>query len=386
MSNASLQRSERFLRDMADFVDAMRADSGASRGGGGGGGLATYSQHDVARDQKIRQDSEQFTQYAAGGILSRYDASFTAAFSRSLEYIYTQPFDVEYPALRARQLIPLDSQPNAGAEFYTYRMYDKTGRAAIVHNYAGVSFPEADAIADEFRQLIVSLGSKYSYTVQDMRAAAMAGIPLEAWKANAARFAIEKRIEEIAFSGDTSTGLVGITNAPGVQSISKVSPGSGGPGTWASQITAAIAGGTVTQTAQAILADVNAMANAIYSNTLGNHTPTTLVLPLSAYAAVMTQTRAPGFTDDTIGQYILKSSPWLNEIVDWVYANGASAGTGEAIMYEKDPEVVSLVIPQDFEQFPPEIDALRWLVYCHLRCGGVRAIFPQAIATMTGVS
>ncbi len=39
-------------------------------------------------------------------------------------------------------------------------------------------------------------------------------------------------------------------------------------------------------------------------------------------------------------------------------------------MYEKDPEVVSLVIPQDFEQFPPEIDALRWLVYCHLRCGG----------------
>lgn len=384
-----MQRAERFLRDMSDMLDLVRADSGREpvrRGGGGGrsewqewGSVTTY---DGAFDQQLRSDSIAFTERTCGPILRHYDAGFSAMFARSLEYIYQQPFDIEYPALRARQLIPVDTQPPAGADYYTYRMFDKTGRAEIVHNYAGQSFPEADVLADEWKQLIVSLGAKYSYTVQDMRAAAMAGVPLEAKKAEAARFAIEKRIEEIAWAGDTATGLVGITNAPGVQSVTKVSPA----GTWAAQITAAIAAGTVTATAQAILADVNAMANAIYSNTQGNHKPTTLVLPIPAYAAIMTQTRAPGFTSDTIGQFILEASPWLNEIVDWAYLNGASAGQGEALMYEKDPRVLGLVISQDFEQFPPEIEALRWLVYCHLRTGGVCIRYPLAVATMTGIS
>jgi hypothetical protein len=281
----------------------------------------------------------------------------------------------------------------------------------------------------------------------------MSGVPLEAKKASSARYGIEKRLELIAATGDTATGLYGVTNAPGVNTVAKVSPA----GTWAQQIYGALAGGTLTQTAQAILEDVNAMANTIYTNTLGIHKPTTLVLPTAAYAVLATTPRAPGFTNDTILQFILESSPWLEEITDWPYLNtigqlaltgtvhttngsanltfntsqagvlyvgalltfasqptkqytvltfngttgatlsanytgtGSSTDTatqqsGMALMYEKNPRVLNLVISQEFEQFPPQQDGLLWEVYCHLRTGGVNVIRPLAVSTQVGIS
>ena len=219
--------------------------------------------------------------------------------------------------LKARNLIPVDTEVPSGADFYTYRMYDVATKALMLHNYAKNSFPEADVFADEFRQAIKAIGSKYSYSVQDMRAAAMSGVPLESKKASSARYGVEKRLEQIGAYGDAPTGLFGVTNAPGVAAVAKVSPA----GTWAEQIAASLAGGTLTQTVQAILEDINFMANQIFTNTLGIHKPTTLVLPTSAYAILATTPRAPGFTNDTILQFIMSSNPWLEEIVDWPYLN-----------------------------------------------------------------
>ena len=385
----------------------------------------------------------------------RNDAAFTAMFARQLEYIYTWTADVEYPDLKARSLIPVDTEVPSGADFFTYRMYDVATKAAILHNYAKNSFPESDVYADEFKQSIKALGTKYSYSVQDMRAAAMSGVPLEAKKASAARYGVEKKLEQIACTGDTATGLYGITNAPGVAGVTKVSPA----GTWAEQIYGALAAGTLTTTVQAILEDINAMANQVFTQTLGVHKPTTLVLPTGAFAALATTPRAPGFTSDTILQFILESSPWLEEITDWAYLNNAGTyslpgtfqitqssasvtasvnqtgylvagdqitftldtsktvytvstvstttvtlssayagtthtspasaatkSTGLAVLYEKNPRVLQLVIPQEFEQFPPEMDGLLWEIYCHLRTGGVNVLRPLADVTMSGIS
>jgi hypothetical protein len=399
--------------------------------------------------KSLRTDATAFVQRA----FPRLDASFTAMFARQLEYIYTWTADIEYPELRARQLIPVDTEVPSGADYYTYRMYDVAEKAAILQNYAKNSFPESDVFGDEFKQGIKGIGSKYSYSVQDMRAAAMSGVPLEAKKASAARYACEKQLERIACFGDAATNLYGITNAPGVTAVSKVSPA----GTWAQQIYAALAGGTLTQTVQAILEDVNAMANTIFTQTLGTRKPTTLALPTGAYAVLATTPRAPGFTEDTILEFILESSPWLKEIVDWAYLNtigqlplvgnftvtngsatvtaassqagvvyvgailtfahtpgvpytvsafngttgitlsttyagttdsthGATQQSGLAVLYEKSPEVLELVIPQEFEQFPPQQDGLTWEVYCHMRTGGVNVMRPLAVATQAGIS
>jgi hypothetical protein len=414
--------------------------------------IESMIQRDGARyDSKaLKADAMEFVARALG---TRHDAAFTAMFARQLEYIYTETFDIEYPELKARQLIPVDTRVPTGANSYTYSQFDLAAKAAIVHNYARNSFPESDVFGNQFNQFIQSIGSKYSFSVQDMRAAAMAGIPLEAKKAAAARYAIEKRLEQIAAYGDVATGLIGITTAPNINVGTKVSPA----GTWAQQIAAAIIANTLTTTVQAILEDVNFLANQIFTNTIETHTGSTLVLPTQAYAVLATTPRAPGFTDDTILQYILKSSPWLDEIVSWPYLNTigvytlpgtfdavhasatvtastsqtgylvagdqitftqdtsgavytvlsvaattvtltaaysgtthaaspATIATGLALMYDKTPDVLSLVIPQEFEQFPPVQDGLEWEVMCHMRCGGVNVIRPLAVASLSGIS
>lgn len=406
----------------------------------------------VAYDSKsLRQDAMAFV--ARCFPAKRADATFTAMFARQLEYFYTWTADVEYPDLKARALIPVDTEVPSGADYFTYRMYDLAEKASFIHNYASNSFPESDVFGDEFKQPVKAIGSKYSYSIQDMRAAAMSGVPLEAKKATSARYAIEKQLERIGCYGDVATGLYGITNAPGVALTPKVSPA----GTWAQQIAAALAAGTLPATSQAIQGDINAMANAIYSNTLGVHKPTTLILPTPAYAILATTPFSPVYQDVSILQYILKQSPWLDEIVDWPYLNtigelplagtvhttgssttitfsttqagvvgvgslltfasqptvqykvatfngttgatlsvaysgsGSSTDTatqqsGLAVLYEKNPRVLQLVIPQEFEQFPPLQDGLKWEILCHLRTGGVNVIRPLAVNTMAGIS
>lgn len=405
----------------------------------------------VRYDSKsLHADAMEFTQRALG---TRADATFTAMFARQLEYFYTWTADIEYPDLKARALIPVDTEVPSGADYYTYRMFDLAEKASIIHNYAKNSFPEADVFGDEFKQPIRAVGSKYSYSIQDMRAAAMSGIPLEAKKASSARYAIEKELERIAAYGDTASALYGITNAPGVAAATKVSPA----GTWAQQIAAAITAGTLPATSQAIFEDVNVMMQQIFNQTLGVHKPTTLVLPTAAYSVLATTPWSPVYRDETILQFLLKSSPWLEEIVEWPYLNtigelplagtvhtttssatvtfstsqagvvyvgalltfasqptvqykvltfngttgatlsvvysGAGSTTdtatqqsGLALVYEKNPRVLQLVISQEFEQFPPQQDGLIWEIYCHMRTGGVNVIRPLAVMTLAGIS
>jgi hypothetical protein len=324
------EQSASFLSTMAPETQALArgfADFLAERAGARRTDSAAFLEKPLSPMEQIfgtgiRYDSKLLHQDAmafVGRALPslRNDAAFTSMFARQLEYIYTWTADVEYPDLKARSLIPVDTEVPTGADYYTYRMYDVAAKASMLHNYAKNSFPESDVYGDEFKQAIKGMGSKYSYSVQDMRAAAMSGVPLEAKKASSARYGIEKRLEQIGAFGDVGTGLYGITNAPGVAGVTKISPA----GTWAQQITAAVGACTLSATTQAILQDINAQANAIFSNTLGIHKPTTLILPTPAYAVLATTPWSPVYRDESILQFILKSSPWLEEIVDWPYLN-----------------------------------------------------------------
>ena len=114
------------------------------------------------------------------------DANETAMFTRQLEAIYAQTYDIKYPDNKARMLIPADGRPGPGAESFTYRQFDIFGEARVIHNYAN-DFPNAEVQGKEFNQKIKGIGVSYQYTIQDLRAASMAGVPLEERKASAFR-------------------------------------------------------------------------------------------------------------------------------------------------------------------------------------------------------
>lgn len=331
---------------------------------------------------------------AVGRILEqlqgRSDANETALFARQLEYIYSQTYDILYQDLKARKLIPVDTRVPTGADSFTYSQFDKLGEAREVHNYAQ-DFPNADITGKQFKQSIVSLGASYQYSIQDMRAAAMAGLPLEARKAEAARYAMEIKLERMAAFGSASTGMVGLTNAPSIQAVTKVSLNNAGTNatTWAGLLADALSKGDITKAAQEIMKDVNALQRAIFDNTKGIHLPDTMVLTTDEYSVLATTPRAPGFTDDSLLDYVLEMSPWLSTIEYWPRLDGAAASSsnsvyGQIMMYQKDPKVLSLIISQEFEQFAPQPRNMSFVVPCHMRTGAVEVRYPKAVAYMLG--
>ena len=44
------------------------------------------------------------------------DAKFTAVLEKQLEFIKTRTYDIVYPEMKARQLIPVNNDGNPGAE------------------------------------------------------------------------------------------------------------------------------------------------------------------------------------------------------------------------------------------------------------------------------
>ena len=64
--------------------------------------------------------------------LLRQDAKYTAILEKKLEYLKTKIYEVVYPKLKARQLIPVSNEADPGAETITYEQWDDFGMAQII--------------------------------------------------------------------------------------------------------------------------------------------------------------------------------------------------------------------------------------------------------------
>lgn len=306
--------------------------------------------------------------------------SLTAAFARQLEYIYKEVFEIEYAKLRAPDFIPVSTEVPQGSLTFTYRMWDKKGRARIIHNFSS-DLPKADVVAKEFPSPVIWVGDSYGYSIGDLQRAAMTNAPLEQLKANAARWAIEQLAEEIACAGSAQDGVPGLINAPGIVGTTPIASSG-----WITLINS-IGAATPSQPASAVAAvqqiasDVNAMKNKIRTATLGLHDPDTCLLPTPLYTALDTAPRSPAFTDDTFLDYLRKLTKMNFDYWPQLDDKG-SDGLGRVMVYEKDPEVLRLILAQPFTQTPPQPRQLAWEIPCYAQYGGVMVIRPQAVTYM----
>jgi hypothetical protein len=327
----------------------------------------------------------------------RYDAATTAFFLRDLTEVMGRTFDVKYPDLKARQILPVFTGVDPGAEGYVWRQYDRVGAAKVIDSY-GADLPESEVVAAEFQSRCLSIGTSYSYSIQDLRKARMAGIPLETRKALAARRSMEQALEQIAFyglaqiPGATSSqamqfvpasqstsdpmAMYGFTNFPGLLVPTHTL------NTWTSSATA-IAN---------IVSDFNGAFLTIINNSFGVHTPDTVVFPLSTWASLASTARSITFTEDTVLQYLMKENPWLKNVY-WslmletagLKQDGATVGT-RVMFCERNEENFQLVIPQEFEQLPPQMVNLMFKIPCHMRVGGIRVSYPKSCLGLDGTN
>lgn len=301
----------------------------------------------------------------------RMDDKFTAVLEDELEFIKSRTFDIQYPELKARMFIPVSNEADPGAESITYRQWDEYGMAKIIANYAD-DLELVDALVEEFTSPVQSIGKAYQWSVQDLRRAAMSGSRLDQRRAMACRRAIERAIEQIAAFGaigtDPAGGLEGLLNHSNVPLTPPIT------GTWSAA------------TPAQIIADLNELVSSIVTATKETQLPDTIIMDQASFALI-NQTPIAIDNQTTILRSFLANNPYIRNIDTWFLNEFADvAGTGPRLVcYKRDPEIMSLEIPQEFEQFPPEARNLSFVVNTHARVGGVLMYYPLAVAYMDGI-
>lgn len=299
------------------------------------------------------------------------DANESMFFARELEVVKAASYDVVYPELKARSLIPVSFEAGPGAQTITYEQYDAVGMAKIIAAYAD-DLPRADIKGKEFTSRVRSIGASYGYNLQEIRSAQLAGKPLQQRKAAAAKEAMLRLEDKIAASGDVGHGLLGLINHPNISSTTLPADGTGASVLWS------------TKTALLILRDLNKLANFIVENTKEVEQPDTIVLPTAKYNTLMSTPLGDNAAVTILKQF-LDNSVYIKNVIPWGKLTGAGAGgLDRMIAYKKDPMKLTLEIPQDFEQLDLQPKGLEYLVPCHMRCGGVIIYYPLSVAFADG--
>lgn len=302
----------------------------------------------------------------------KLDDNESIFFTTELESVKAKAYDILFPQYKALSLIPRGEGVDPAAETIVYEQYEEVGIAQLLASYSN-DVPRADIKGKQYRSPVKPMAASFAYDLQEIRAAQMAGKPLAQKRANAARRAIDYKQNLIAFFGDAATGLPGLITNPNIQEYVVPNDGIGASKLWSSK------------TPDKIIRDINGMVSQIFTVTLGVHQANTLLLPLASYtyiASTMIGTTA----QETILSFFRKTSPfvteisWLNELV-----GGGVGGTNRMMAYMKDPDVLTLEIPQPFEMLPVQEEAFEFITYCHQRTGGTIVYYPLAVIFADGI-
>jgi hypothetical protein len=309
--------------------------------------------------------------------LARLDANETALFGRDLEYISQRIREVHRPALKWRQFVPVSSEAPAGAETWTYRMWDAAGIAELVANYGDdIRLVGTNAKKQSFDIATWALG--YTYSVIDIERASLAGVNFQNQEAAAVRRGFEQRFERIAALGQTGTTIKGLLNNSNVPIIAAATVG------------ATSAWGTGTKTPDDVLRDMLAAEDSILTATKGVESPDTLLLPLSEFRYIQNTpvyTGAGSDPEDTILSVYLKRSSFVTAVDWWTYlATADAAGTGSrALWYRRDPSYVHFELTQPPKELPAQAKNLALYVHSWTRAGGVAWEYPLSAVYMDGI-
>jgi hypothetical protein len=311
----------------------------------------------------LNLDKSQFT---------NLDSAQTIFFLRELENIKTRIFETPYAPLKANQLIPIDSTTPPGATTVTYTIYDRTGSAKIISNYAD-DLPSADTKGQQITSNLRSIGNYFEFSLEDIRAAQFAGKPLQQRKANSALQEQLLLANKIAFFGDAAAGVQGWLNNPNIP-IAPVAGANPAARLWSTKVA----------TPKLILDDLNEITRTVVSTTNGVETIDTIVMPIEQYQIIANTQLGIG-TDTTILQFYVRNNPgvtvtWANELKAAFASN-----TDGMIAYRNSIDKFWQEIPQPFEMFAPQWTNLTYKVPCHSKHGGTIVVYPKSQAIRTGI-
>lgn len=305
------------------------------------------------------------------------DAAGSVFFQKELEQVKAKSYDVLYPELTYNTAFDVSNEINPGAQEIVYETYDRRGQAKIVQGPAN-DIPRADVDGKESRIPVRTLASMFGYTVDEIEAARFAGKPLEQRRANAARKAIEEKMNYLTWFGDADSGLIGFFTTSLIDSAQAAATGTGSSRAWADK------------TGALIEADVNGVLSTIFENSEGVERPNRVGLPLTQWNLIMTKNMGTG-TDTTVAKYIVQNSPFLTSVDQIIpipeldSANNPTKSVDCMIVWTKSPDKVQVEIPQDTMFMPVQQVGLEYQTIARARFGGLNYYYPKSAYVLTDI-
>lgn len=299
-----------------------------------------------------------------------FDANDSIFFERELEQIKNKVYQVAYAPLNAMKLIPVDTTTDPGANYVTYTKYDQVGYATIVADYADDIKP-VNIRGEQFTSPIRSVADAFYVSIQDIRAARFANKPMESRLAETCYEAILQRMNNIAFFGDSPSGLPGwLTNTSIDNQL--------------------VAGTTVdarkweNKTPDEVLEDMFEPIRKMLDTTKNIEVPDTMAMPIKQYQHIATTPRS-NLSDTTILQFFQRTYPNINVVMAHELKGAFTNLTDGFVVYKNSANKFWQEIPLEFEMGSPQWNNLAYKVICNARYGGVVVAYPASQAFRRGI-
>lgn len=299
----------------------------------------------------------------------RFDAGETASFARELEYIQIEAIEAKYPEFKYASLVPIKTDAPVGAQSHTYREVEGFGDAEFLENMAPEDFPTAEVKGDEQTGKFRSLGTKYSYSIEDLRRQSMMqSIKPTERKAATAKRVVESRFDRAVFNGGGP--FAGLAQDASSQDDSALT---GVNANWlALDFTLAASADKVVNTFRAIADNAFNVSNGAFEEF-------DFVLSPKQWTYLGQRSAVTG-SDKTIADYVIASVPRVRSMSFSGRLTGVGAsGKDRMLAYPRDPQVLEAYIPIAFEQFPPQLRGMMFEIFCHAKYGGLRIYHPNMI-------
>jgi hypothetical protein len=131
--------------------------------------------------------------------------------------------------------------------------------------------------------------------------------------------------------------------------------------------------------------DLMAICTTLHEATKEKKNRFTVLLPTSAYNTAMLTRIGDGSNVSALA-YAKAQCEYLADVQPWDRCSTASGSSGTRMMaYAKEPDVISAIIPRDYEQIAPQQKNFSFIINAMLRTGGVVCRRPVACAYGDGL-
>ena len=311
-------------------------------------------------------------------------------FQRQLEYIQAQSYDVLYPDMKGRSTFSLNTEGGEGINQITYRSYDKRGDAVVVAGKA-TDLPRGDISGKEYTIDVQTIGNAYGYSRQELAAAKLTGMPLDARKAEATRRGYEEKINKIIWFGESEYKLNGLFGGSAGYPWSTIgndpvaAPGTGSAIAWD--------GGD--KTTDEAIADITGALARMYDSTKMIHRPNKILMSVAKYQWLINTPRNE-LNDTSCMKWLISNNEFITSMDQIVPINelkgvfgvtpGETTGDKEGfVVLEDSPDNLRIREPFPYIHLPVQLKGLEFEINCYGRFAGLEIIRPAAISFHHGI-